>query len=467
MLQGAPGMRSLGGGKGGREFAVRCGGRLETGQAAELCAESCCWEDALSCPMHTPRQQNGYDCGVFVLEYIHFLTSHLEAIETILAGPTRLSQVQNGSLTRLQGSSGFPTTALHAHLGVGDPPETMLRRRQLLEQTLGFSCPCMAICSVGSSDCGESKEQGPLRLPGATREQLLSLRMAPRMPERQLRAAVANASLADAASAERHEERKTQFCRWGPLPHSVSKRRSGHTQWFTQVRVTQRRAQLHKMLLFLRENASWREDPKLVEQLVALFLAHRGESLLTALSTGSPYMQPTAVLPRRSACRYLQRILTWLQKPFPCDFIHEEGRSPQQRCCGPSISAALVLAFSALHGSVPPWAADLIPPPSFTPTVTAHSDLGFQGFEGYEGTSAEKRKAGEGGVGCRSRDDANWSLASERQGRIRLLWRAPVDSLSSSVSIARPLPSGLGGGSLDEDACTGQSTEQTPHLQQL
>ncbi|KAL8275789.1 hypothetical protein Esti_000352 [Eimeria stiedai] len=323
-----------------REFEYRCGGTLKSGESAELCTESCCWQDGQSCALHTPRQQNGYDCGVFVVEYVHFLTRNLNAIELLLSGPTRDHQPYEHGFSPLPSPSGscirYPAPPWQSGKSEGQSEDGGHSGR--LETLLGFSCPCMAVgkavdptaehtytsslvegtrfSNVDSVSVGQREQQQYLQpkpclstnaLPqhGSVNLQKLEPVHPSLMPyattyleEKQAKAepALQSCSMstrwqlhgaktpseaplseaAVAASTKMEPTRHSTCPPWGPLPYSFSKRRSAHTKWFSQDRVTQRRSQLLKMLVFMRQNALWREDPKLIAHLKSLFLGAEG-----------------------------------------------------------------------------------------------------------------------------------------------------------------------------------------------
>ncbi|KAL8453146.1 hypothetical protein Emed_001016 [Eimeria media] len=335
-----------------REFEYRCEGKLKSGERAELCTESCCWQDGLSCTLHTPRQQNGYDCGVFVVEYVHFLTRNLNAIELLLSGPTRDVQPYERGFTSLSSSSPSGSFARHPALhGRSIKSEVHSENdahRGRLESVLGFSCPCMAVgvavdpnaqntyssslpsdlklrlnkvkgtnvTNMGTVSADRLQQQQHLQpkpchptnaltqrgsvslqkvepvhpslMPYASiaAEEKCARTEAPSqscsVPTRlQLHGAKTPAEAASseasvAAGIKTEPARHSSHPPWGPLPYSFCKRRSAHTKWFSQDRVTQRRSQLLKMLLFMRENALWREDPKLIAHLKSLFLGVEG-----------------------------------------------------------------------------------------------------------------------------------------------------------------------------------------------
>ncbi|KAL8454919.1 hypothetical protein Emag_001285 [Eimeria magna] len=333
-----------------REFEYRCGGTLKSGERAELCTESCCWQDGLSCALHTPRQQNGYDCGVFVVEYVHFLTRNLNAIELLLSGPARDVQPYERDFSSLSSTSGsfirYPAPPGRGIKGEGRSEDAAHGGQ--LESILGFSCPCMGVgkavdpaaenayspslpsdlkprlgevkgtnvSSMGTVSVVqlEHQQQLPPRtchptnaLPqrgslnfqnpepvhpslmhyativaegklAKTEAHLQSCSLPTRLrlhgAKTPSEAAFSEASVT--AGIEMEPARHSSHPLWGPLPYSFSKRRSAHTKWFSQDRVTQRRSQLHKMLLFMRQNALWREDPKLIAHLRSLFLGPEG-----------------------------------------------------------------------------------------------------------------------------------------------------------------------------------------------
>ncbi|KAL8439921.1 hypothetical protein Efla_004846 [Eimeria flavescens] len=324
-----------------REFEYRCGGTLGDGESAELCTESCCWQDGNSCALHTPRQQNGYDCGVFVVEYVHFLTRNLNAIELLLSGPIREAQPcerRPPSISNFSGSHNHQKPA-SGHLEKGEVQTKPASHVARLERVLGFSCPCMAVGPPTQAPSGNSI---PTNLASDVKRRLAELRLAkasmatttaaqlalpqhlqrprfhslapsqrgnflfrstefthqlatppaaisvgkkfiPKVPPVQATAAemhLAEASheaacqeVAAAPSSGTKPLTPHSSCpAWGPLPLSFSKRRSAHTKWFSQVQVTQRRLQLHKMLLLMRQNSLWHEDPRLVAHMKSLFL---------------------------------------------------------------------------------------------------------------------------------------------------------------------------------------------------
>ncbi|CDJ36053.1 ulp1 protease family, C-terminal catalytic domain-containing protein, putative [Eimeria mitis] len=307
-----------------QEFEHRCAGELKSGERVELCTDSCCWHDGHSCTLHTPRQQNGYDCGVFVIEYVYFLTRNLNAIETLLVGPSRDCQLQQRYAQ--QPAAGSITPSTYGCLGRVDATVETKRQGKLLEAALGFHCPCMEAALPSQLPIGAGSAFG---LPYNLKARLAELRQAhaalfgssntliSRQRELQLQASVQptppGASQGNGASQEFTPQpaEKTRFSMrpreapglhgrqdltaviqlpdthitdgraaskqqcpaWGPLPLCISKRRSSHTKWFSQNRVTERRSQLHKMLLFMRQNMYWREDPKLIAHLKSVFLS--------------------------------------------------------------------------------------------------------------------------------------------------------------------------------------------------
>ncbi|CDJ47490.1 ulp1 protease family, C-terminal catalytic domain-containing protein, putative [Eimeria brunetti] len=307
-----------------REFEHRCGGELKSGEKVELCTDSCCWHDGHSCTLHTPRQQNGYDCGVFVVEYVFFLTRNLSAIETLLVGPSRDCLTQQRYAR--QPAAGPFTSSSYGCLGRVDTPVETRCQGKLLEAALGFHCHCMeagipaqmpsgagstygltynlkarlaelrqAHAALFGSSRGVISRQRELELhsgtpptpisasqgEGATEEltpqPVEKIRCpvrpheAPGLHERQdLTGVIRQPDIR--RSTDGRAASKQQCPMWGPLPLHISKRRSSHTKWFSQDRVTERRSQLHKMLLFMRQNIRWREDPKLIAHLKSLFL---------------------------------------------------------------------------------------------------------------------------------------------------------------------------------------------------
>lgn len=299
-----------------QEFEHRCEGRLKNGDRAEFCTESCCWQDGVSCSLHTPRQQNGYDCGVFVVEYVHFLAQNLNSIETILSGPTRDSQPNEHFSTYpyLIGRAKSPYTAARGSSGCTGVKTEPTCEGQQLERVLGFKCPCMAVESPVKSFEGPEimsawhfdvkarlaylrrvkaaaslpaareldAQKQPTLLPcvsvsGPHGEDVAST--ASQLGETVL---ISNATPVGVFPTKEEQcvtepcrhatllSTKLQFCSvdtsiagvprataeprkkeieplpqsscpsWGPLPHSFSKRRSAHTKWFSQDRVTKR-----------------------------------------------------------------------------------------------------------------------------------------------------------------------------------------------------------------------------------
>lgn len=286
-----------------QEFEYRCAGVLKSSESAAFCTESCCWQDALSCTLHTPRQQNGYDCGVFVVEYVYFLTQNLNAIETLLCGPSRDAQAHH----RVSSYSPRTPVATGAmapegrHGDIGLQPESDGSSR-LLETTLGFRCPCMTVkgptagtkgaswapvvpshlkarltelkhakaAILGTAAAEGSAQQllyqqpflhpsprdgkgafGQLPLRNFTAEKEPALTQAPRpaaVPSTALQIPLVEASpvggcresTAIPSSRTLPTVSVTSCPPWGPLPHSFSKRRSAHAKWFSQDRVTRR-----------------------------------------------------------------------------------------------------------------------------------------------------------------------------------------------------------------------------------
>ncbi|CDJ42610.1 ulp1 protease family, C-terminal catalytic domain-containing protein, putative [Eimeria tenella] len=321
------------------EFEHRCGGEMNCGQEVELCTESCCWHDGVSCTLHTPRQQNGYDCGVFVVEYVYFLTRNLNAIETLLLGPSRDFQPQQRS-SRDQTPDSTASFVPHNWFVHPGTRVEAVNHGKLLEATLGFYCHCMDVgipkemprvvssaLGLASSLNVHSAEFGQMNTAmhgsaaaDVSRQQ--ELRQQAGTPQSPLNTSLAGASFVtrtltpppvelvcrsmippdapqlhdqnglvgdfwrakDESTTSKLSSAQPESMRhwkaalalqgplWGPLAPSVSKRRSAHTKWFSQDRVTERRSQLHKMLLFMRQNVLWQEDPKLVAHLKSLFL---------------------------------------------------------------------------------------------------------------------------------------------------------------------------------------------------
>lgn len=246
------------------------------------------------------------------MEYVHFLTRNLDAIETLLSGPSRNPQPHD----RLSCSS-RADRALGAHKSVhGNTRVEPGSQGRLLETMLGFSCPCMAVESSTRASTGgdlsavhignkarlaqlkaaKAKLVGPAALEVSTQQQPPLLCCVPTIghqteavatmgavitqPMEQERIAsigpyaVTNAQGNRAMTTERLRQAGVLTARlntpsagvsvkegcgdaadgpktttlpsaascppWGPLPHSFSKRRSVHTKWFSQDRVTQR-----------------------------------------------------------------------------------------------------------------------------------------------------------------------------------------------------------------------------------
>lgn len=274
-----------------QEFEHRCGGELKSGVKVELCTDSCCWHDGHSCTLHTPRQQNGYDCGVFVVEYVYFLTRNLSAIETLLVGPSRDCHSQHRNVK--QPTVGTTTPSTYGCLAHVNAPVEARSQGKLLKAALGFHCPCMeagltaqmrantqAVCGLhsnlkarlaelrqahaalfGSSKTSFSRQRdlrvqagSPTTPPsvsqgnGATHEltpqpvEKISCSAAPhKVPGLQHRQHFPDAIRVQNSDFTDGRASQTQQCPvWGPLPLCASKRRSSHNKWFSQERVTQR-----------------------------------------------------------------------------------------------------------------------------------------------------------------------------------------------------------------------------------
>ncbi|CDI75043.1 ulp1 protease family, C-terminal catalytic domain-containing protein, putative [Eimeria praecox] len=277
-----------------QEFEHRCGGELKSGERVELCTDSCCWHDGHSCTLHTPRQQNGYDCGVFVVEYVYFLTRNLNAIETLLVGPSRDCQSQPRYPE--QPSAGSIRSSTFGCLGRVDTPVEGRSQGKLLQAALGFHCPCMETGFPAQMPTGAGSAFGSaFGLHSSLKARLSELRQAhaalfgssstmiSRQRELPLQAGAPPAPLSvshgedstreltpqrvdkircpvkprevsglhgrpdstevirlpDSHLSDGRAASKQQCPLWGPLPLCISKRRSSHTKWFSQDRAVE------------------------------------------------------------------------------------------------------------------------------------------------------------------------------------------------------------------------------------